>query len=415
MLSVRGDTDDSPLKPGDREGSGTKGRILSAAETLISERGLAGSSISEIARKAGVADSVIYQHFKGKQDLLFSIPGARMKEVLALLDEQLTGIQDVQSRLRKLIWFHLRYNDTQRGYARILLLECRSSKAFYSTPAYQLVRQYADILASILDQGVKEGRFRSDVDIRLIRDVILGTLDMETIGSLASRETENSEDDFEDIMRLVDPMIVLKTPSDKGRVKRIEAIINAAEKVFAEKDFNKATIAEIAKLASVADGTIYEYFNSKEEILQSIAVKRFGTYLTDVAEAFEIKNPLRKLRRLIKYHFSSFLSERQFLKVFLLQLQLNARFYGSEAYDKFRTYFRFIEDVIEEGREANVFRSEVSPRVFRNMFLGAFSHMALRWLILRRSTDTDRMEEINQVTELLASAVTADAGRDVAG
>ena len=100
---------------GDTQASGTKWRILSAAEEVISEKGLARSSISEIARKAGVADSVIYQHFKGKQDLLFSVPGERMKEVLALLVEQLTSIQDVQSRLRKMIWFHLRYNELTKA------------------------------------------------------------------------------------------------------------------------------------------------------------------------------------------------------------------------------------------------------------------------------------------------------------
>jgi TetR/AcrR family fatty acid metabolism transcriptional regulator len=124
-----------------------------------------------------------------------------------------------------------------------------------------------------------------------------------------------------------------------------------------------------------------------------------------VADAFEIRNPLRKLRRLIKHHFASFLSERQFLKVFLLQLQLNERFYGSKAFDGFRTYYRLIEDIIEEGKEAGFFYPAVNPRVFRNMFLGAFSHLALRWLIVDESTDTDRMEEINQVTELLSSAV----------
>ena len=46
------------------------------------------------------------------------------------------------------------------------------------------------------------------------------------------------------------------------------------------------------------------------------------------------------------------------------------------------------------------------------MFLGAFSHLALRWLIVRESTDTDRMEEINQVADLLVSAVTAQPIRD---
>jgi AcrR family transcriptional regulator len=57
---------------GDTQASGTKWRILSAGEEVMSEEGLARSSISEIASKAGVADSVIYQYFKGKQDLLVS-------------------------------------------------------------------------------------------------------------------------------------------------------------------------------------------------------------------------------------------------------------------------------------------------------------------------------------------------------
>lgn len=412
VRTLEGQAGEFSKSPGDGQRSDTKWRILYAAEEVMSEKGLAGSSISEIARLAGVTDSVIYQHFKGKQDLLFSIPAYRMEEVLELVEEQLTGIQDVQSRLRKLIWFHLRYNDTRRGYARLLLLECRSSKAFYSSPAYKLVQKYAGILSSILEQGVEQGVFRSDVDIQLMRDVILGALDMETIGSLASGEIERSEDDFTDLMRLIDHMIVQNSPSELQSQNRMDAIINAAEKVFAEKDFHKATISEIAKLAGVADGTIYEYFSGKEDILLSIGEKRFQRFVSGVSDAFEIKDPARKLRRLIKYHFSSFLSERQFLKVFLLQLQLNARFYGSKAYPKFRVYCQFIEDLIVEGQNAGVFGEDVNPKVFRNMFLGAFSHMALRWLIIRESTDTDRMQEIDQVTRLLTSAVAPDGARN---
>lgn len=412
MQSVSGHTGDYTRSDADSQTTGTKRRILSAAEEVMSKKGLARSSISEIARKAGVADSVIYQYFKGKQDLLFSVPAERMNEVLALLMEQLSGIQDVQSQLRKMIWFHLRYNDTHRGYARLLLLECRSSKAFYATPAYVLIRKYAGILYSILDRGVREGKFRSDVQVKLIRDVILGTLDMETIASLASREIENSETDLDDVMRLVDAMIVVKEPAETMQINRMDAIINAAEKVFAEKDFSGATISEIAKLAGIADGTIYEYFENKEDILFSIAVKRFDTYLREFADAFEMRNPVSKLRRLIKYYFANFLTERHFLKVFLLQLQLNQRFYGSKAFDGFRAYFSLIENVIEEGKKAGVFRSAVNSRVFRNVFLGAFSHMALRWLILRDSTEAGRMDEINQLTELLASAVTVASDRE---
>ena len=97
----------------------------------------------------------------------------------------------------------------------------------------------------------------------LVRDVILGTLDMETIGSLASGEIPSSEPDLEDIMTLVDAMILLEKRKEARRVNRSDAIINAAQKVFAEKDFGQATISEIAKLAGISDATVYEVLSEQ--------------------------------------------------------------------------------------------------------------------------------------------------------
>ena len=412
MQSVRDHTSDLAQSRNDSPAQATKWKILAAAEEVMSEKGYASSSISEIARKANVTDSVIYQYFKGKQDLLFSVPGEKLKRQLALLKEHLAGIPDVQSQLQKLMWLQLRYHDDHRGYARLLLMECRSFKGYYSSPAYEIVRKYTHIVASILDRGVKEGRFRSDVHIRLMRDVILGTLDMETISSLAIHEVECGEFDFEDVVNLVDSMILAKTSAEGTRVNRLDAIINAAKKIFAEKGYAKATISEIASLAGVADATIYEYFQGKEDILLSIATNRFDSYLKGVSGAFEIKSPDRKLRRLIKYHFSSFLHDREFLRVFLLQLQINQRFYSSKAFDDFRSYYKLIEDVIEEGKAEGIFRPTVNSRVFRNMFLGAFSHTALRWLVSRESAHVDTMDEIDQITDLLSSAVIANPGHE---
>ena len=380
-------------------------KILLAAEEIMSAKGLADSSISEIAQKAGVADSVIYQYFKGKQDLLFSIPGRRMKEVLQQLYEQLQGIEDPESRLRKMVWFHLHYNEIHRGYARLLLFECRSSKDFYGSEAYQLVRRYAGTLYGILKAGVQDGSFRKDLDPRLALEMIMGALDMEALSSLGSGEVENSENDFKDLADLFHYMLATRPEPPETRGNKAEGIINAAVMVFAEKGFNKAKISEIAELAGVGSGTVYEYFKSKDDLLLKIPVKRFEQYIDRASQAFEIKSPRRRLRRLIKYHFSSFLEERQFLRVFLLELQMHKRFYGSEGFESFRKYFGIVEDVIEQGKDQGVFRPEVNARVFRNIFLGAFSHMALRWLILSNSTDMDKMGEINTVTNLLVSSV----------
>ena len=390
-------------------------RILAAAEEIISQKGLADSSIAEVAQKAGVADPVIYQYFRGKQDLLFAIPCEHIRDGIKSLERQLKGISDPISRLRKMIWFHLNYNDSHRSYSRLLLLECRSSQDFYKSEAYKLIRIYSGVLHGILEDGVKEGLFREDMDIRVARDVILGALDMEIIHCLGSQEVESCEPDFDELVDLCLAMVMAPPAlSTRARVKKAEIITNAAIQVFGEKGFNKAKISEIADVAGVGDGTVYEYFASKEALLLSIPTKRFPEYLDRLSGAFEVRQPLQRLRRLIKYHYSSFLADRQFLKMFLLELQLHRRFYGSEGFEEFKKYFTLFEEVVAQGQELNCFRKEVNTRIFRNMFLGAFSHMALRWLIVHDSTDTDKMKEIDEVTDMLTLAV-LDHEAEVAG
>jgi TetR/AcrR family fatty acid metabolism transcriptional regulator len=159
----------------------------------------------------------------------------------------------------------------------------------------------------------------------------------------------------------------------------------------------------------VSEGTIYEYFKNKEELLFSIPEERFREHIASLDEIFEIRNPLRKLRRLIHYHFLLYLRERNFLKVFLLHIQLNQRFYESPVYGTFKRYIQIITDTVEEGKRDGSIRSDVNTRVFRNLFLGTFSHMALRWVILGKEGEIDKMREIDEAVLLLARAVTSNS------
>jgi TetR/AcrR family transcriptional regulator, fatty acid metabolism regulator protein len=380
-------------------------RILAAAEDVFTRKGLAGASIAEIARQARVTDSVIYQFFKGKEDLLFSIAGERMPPVLALLEESLQGIRDAVSMLSKTIWFHLHYHQTNPGFARLLVLECRSHSDFYLSTGYALVREYAAVMVRILEDGVKDGVFRDDVDMRLVRDIIFGTLDFEVLSFLVTGETKESTSDLDDIMALIMPMINKQPSWEHFPIDKADRMLMAAERVFAERGFNKAKVADVARMAEVAEGTVYEYFQSKEDLLLSIPAKRFQDHMDQLHETFEIRTPLGKLQRLIRNHFSLYLTNRDFLKVFIIQIQLSQRFYSSKAYETFRRYWRVIELVIEEGKEDGSFRPDINPRVFRNLFLGAFSHMTLRWFILDKGPETDKMREIDQIIELLALSV----------
>lgn len=381
-----------------------KMKIIEAAEEIISQKGFENTKISDISTIAGVADAVIYNFFKGKEDILFTIPQIRLEDVLHQLKEQLEGITDAESLLSKMIHFQLKYNDKFRGYTRILLFECRSSPDFYNTAAYNHIKEYSKILIDILKKGISDGKFRSDLNLPLMRDIIFGLLDFEAISCLAIQEIPESIVDHKDIMETLFNMIRIKDPiNNELKTRKDEMILDAAEMVFAEKSFSKAKISDIAKIANVSDGTIYEYFDSKENLLFSIPSRHFERYADKLQDFFNINDYGRRLRQLINYTFLYFLRNPNFLKVFILKIQLNHNFYTSGTYSSYKKFIDYFEDIIREGREDGAFERDMNARVIRNMFLGAFNHMILRWLILGEKTD--RLHEVDSLSQLLSSAI----------
>ena len=381
----------------------TRQQILAAAERIMTKRPYE-STISEIASSAGVADSVIYHYFKNKEDLLFSIMGEHIKELIFKLNDQLEGILEPTSRLSKMIWFHLTYNFTHKDYSRLLLFECRSNRNFYHHETYALIKQYAGVLLSILKDGVERGVFR-DVNMHLVRDIIFGALDLETIRNLCFSEFEAKAFDLKQLMAHISAMIEFRHTQSALEPDKSIRILGSAEKVFAEKGYNKATIGEIARRAFVAEGTVYEYFKNKEDLLLSIPKIRLKEFIDQLEGVFEIKTTLRKLRRLIRYHFFLFLTEIDFLKVFLFSIHLNSNFYSSEAYSLFQNYISLVDKVLGEGKRDGSLRPELNNAIFKDLFWGGLTHMLLRWVVLNQQRKIDKTNEINEVVSLLLSSV----------
>lgn len=385
--------------------SKTEQQILAAVEEKLYQKGMQEATISEIARRAGVTESVIYHHFKNKEDLWFSLIGVHMEEVLDKLHEQLEGIPEPLSKLNKMIWFQLRYNETHREYSRVLLFECRSNRNFYRHKTYELIKKYAAVMLSILREGVELGIFRDDVDIRLARDIILGGLDWETLVLLSVQNPIQGSAAIGEIMDLICRM--LAKPNSQEEIERNKAmrILVAAEKLFSESGYRGTSIAEIARLSGVAEGTVYEYFQSKEDLLFAIPRMRFKEHVESLEEVFEIKTPVRKLRRFLRYHFYLYMAKPEFLRTFLLDIQLNPRFYENEALTFFHEYAGCIDNILEEGKRDGSMNPSLDERVFKNFFFGGFCHVALRWVILDTEPKPDKVVETNQLLDLFVSAV----------
>jgi AcrR family transcriptional regulator len=387
-------------------------KILNAAQETISEKGLKASTITGIARKAGVVDSIIYHYFKNKEDLLFCALDSQMKSATADLLFNLKGVMGPVSKLGKMVWYHLHANDFNQGDERIrkhLLLECRANKNFYKHESYNSLKKYAEVLMNILAEGVDDGSFRSDLDLPVVRDMIFGLLDEESLSCLAARELTETTPDFEPIMSLILSMIESQRENETPAKKQDKAqiVLKAAAAAFARKGFNKSTMVEVGNEAAVAEGTIYEYYTNKQDLLLSISKEQFKTYKIELDQTFNLVHPLAKLKRLIWNHFLIFASDSDFLTIFLNDIKLNKNFYATDAYSFFINYYSKLSEILGEGKRAGIFRKDVHNRVYRNLFIGSFTHLMLRWFSISNPPLLTFMKEFNHATELLCRAVIA--------
>ncbi|BBO86011.1 hypothetical protein DSCO28_65770 [Desulfosarcina ovata subsp. sediminis] len=388
-----------------------KEAILKAAQEVFSEKGLRDATITEIARKAGVVDSIIYHYFKNKEDLLYWSLSEQMELALEELTFHFEGILGPVSKLGKMIWYHLYMNDFNTGNALIrknLLFECRSNKQFYNHECRKTLQKYTRVLVEILRTGVDENFFRNDINILLVRDMIFGFLDEESLACLSAGEISETLPDFEAVMNLILTMIELRSETENPsseKANKADLVREAAKSVFAEKGFNKSTTLEIANRAGVAEGTIYEHFKNKQDLLFSIPREKFQLYRHEMEEVYRSDDPLIQLRQIMRSHFLIFLSDIRFLLVYLNDVKLNKQFYTTEAYPQYLRYLDPLYEILEQGKQKGLFKQDLDNRIYRNLFVGAFTHMAIRWFIIGNLSPLAVMEEFNQACDLLCRAV----------
>src|SRR5205809_5666355 len=84
-----------------------------------------------------------------------------------------------------------------------------------------------------------------------------------------------------------------------------EAILRAAIDVFAERGFFNAQVADVARAAGVAAGTVYLYFESKDDLLVSIFDRSMRDGLAaGRAAVANLDDPRERLRRLARGHLA---------------------------------------------------------------------------------------------------------------
>lgn len=158
------------------------GQIIEAALQVIAENGYHASQVSKIAKQADVADGTIYLYFKNKEDILISVFKEKMGSFIKHIEYKIKQEATADKQLLTLIETHFNQLSENKYLAIVTQLELRQSKPKLREEINNVLKAYLDIIDLIVQNGIDEKLFRDDIDVRLMRQMIFGTLD-ETVTS----------------------------------------------------------------------------------------------------------------------------------------------------------------------------------------------------------------------------------------
>ncbi|HSK71485.1 MAG TPA: TetR/AcrR family transcriptional regulator [Pyrinomonadaceae bacterium] len=163
------------------------------------------------------------------------------------------------------------------------------------------------------------------------------------------------------------------------------AILRAAIKVFARKGYFNSKVADIAKEAGIADGTVYLYFKSKDEILHSVFDRAMEEFISEgKREIAEIAEADKKLRRIAELHLEKLGADRDLAVVFQVELRGSTKFMQEFSAAGFGEYLGIIHQTIEEGQKSGIFRKDINATVCSKIFFGALDEMVTNWILSQK-------------------------------
>ncbi len=178
-----------------------------------------------------------------------------------------------------------------------------------------------------------------------------------------------------------------------------DLILRAAIDTFAARGFFNAQVADVAKSAGIAAGTVYLYFRSKDDLLISIFERTMSEAIAEGREnVARMDDPIERLRRIARVHLERLGRDRQLAVVFQIELRQSTKFMQRFSTTHLREYLGIIRDVIADGQAKRVFKRRINPTLAAKIFFGALDEMATNWILSRRkyalASETDSIVDL---------------------
>jgi TetR/AcrR family transcriptional regulator, fatty acid metabolism regulator protein len=152
-------------------------QIIDAAVFVIAEKGYHQAQVSKIAKQAGVADGTIYLYFRNKEDILISLFQEKMGNFIELIEGKIAGKTTAVEKLLMLVESHLEWVAGDSHLAIVTQLELRQSNKDLRLKINDVLKGYLKLIDKIVVEGIERNEFRNNLDVRLARQMIFGTID----------------------------------------------------------------------------------------------------------------------------------------------------------------------------------------------------------------------------------------------
>lgn len=183
--------------------------------------------------------------------------------------------------------------------------------------------------------------------------------------------------------RKVAPRIAANGGSNGGaRADKSNAILRAAIEVFARSGYFNAKVAEVARTAGVADGTVYLYFKNKDDLLVSIFNTAMDAFIAQAREQLAaIDDPREQLQHFAWMHLASLEQDRDLAIVFQIELRQSTKFMEQFSETKLAEYMKILREILERGQKVGAFRAQPNSKVVAKVIFGALDEMATNWVL----------------------------------
>jgi len=179
--------------------------------------------------------------------------------------------------------------------------------------------------------------------------------------------------------------------AQKKRKKR-ERIISAAIKLLSEKGFAKTKIRDIASKANVADGTVYTYFSSKEDLMMKALTEGLHNKLLEVKQITALETDAKaKIQKFFDIHAIVFTQNPEIAKFLIEDIRQIKEYYDKYPnYSIFDEYKEYMKEIFVEGISSGRFRN-ISPDAFALTVIGAMDFVLTQWVLKNHNFDLREM------------------------